>query len=286
MDSNDSPGVLNLEPEDQLVSDASQPASKSPEADDQRYVSGVSVPVPQTPSNRLIYLDEDSMHAIGLRLISDPYQYMVLQNLPNNEYMQLKSLFDAQLINAAYFARRIWELPANEALMDIPPLLRDELYPGVMVRARALVKSRQDLRPDRLTLTNVQSGEMERIHVMIPDRGALSINRSFLVGQVLFVVGMLCRLDPLSLTAAAILLAPHSKEQKEVKLPEISQPIDEARPQPAQRGGQDPAQDVQYRLGLPDGFLDFPASVACWKLFYGRLGGTMEHVFCSCPGAA
>ena len=28
------------------------------------------------------------------------------------------------------------------------------------------------------------------------------------------------------------------------------------------------------------------ASVACRKLFYGVLGGTMEHVLCSCPGAA
>ena len=157
------------------------------------------------------------MRAIGLQLISDLDQYRVLQNLPNNEYMQLKSLFDAQLINAAYFARHIWELPANETLMDIPPLLRDELYPGVMVRARALVKSRQDLRPDRLTLTNVQSAGMERIHVVITDRGALSVNRSFLVGQVLYVVGQLCRLDPLSLTAAAILLGPRPKELKATK---------------------------------------------------------------------
>ena len=157
------------------------------------------------------------MRAIGLQLISDPYQYMELKNLPNNEYMQLDSLLDAQLINAAYFARRIWELPTNETLMDIPPLLRDELYPGVMVRARALVKSRQDLRPDRLTLTNVQGGGMERIHMLITDRGALSVNRSFLVTQVLYVVGQLCKLDPLSLTAAAILLAPRSKELKVAK---------------------------------------------------------------------
>lgn len=28
------------------------------------------------------------------------------------------------------------------------------------------------------------------------------------------------------------------------------------------------------------------ASVACRKLFYGVIGGTMEHVLCSCPGAA
>jgi hypothetical protein len=27
-------------------------------------------------------------------------------------------------------------------------------------------------------------------------------------------------------------------------------------------------------------------SVACWKLFYGLMGGTMEHVCCSCPGPA
>ena len=157
------------------------------------------------------------MHVIGLQLISDPYQYMELKNLPNNEYMQVGSLLDAQLINASYFARRIWELPANETLMDIPPLLRDELYPGVMIRARARVKSTQDLRPDRLTLTNVQGGGMERLHVLIRNRGALSINRSFLVKQVLYVVGQLCRLDPLSLTAAAILLPPRSKELKAAK---------------------------------------------------------------------
>ncbi len=217
MDRGDSPAVLNLKPEDQPANGTSQSASDSPAGVTQEYASRVSDPVSVMPSNRLIYLDEGSMRAIGLQLISDPYQYMELKNLPNNEYMQLDSLLDAQLINAAYFARRIWELPTNETLMDIPPLLRDELYPGVMVRARALVKSRQDLRPDRLTLTNVQGGGMERIHMLITDRGALSVNRSFLVTQVLYVVGQLCKLDPLSLTAAAILLAPRSKELKVAK---------------------------------------------------------------------
>jgi hypothetical protein len=28
------------------------------------------------------------------------------------------------------------------------------------------------------------------------------------------------------------------------------------------------------------------ASVACWKLFYGELSGTMEHVSCSCTDLA
>lgn len=209
MDSGDSPAVLNLEPADQPVNGTSQSDSERPAGVAQEYMAGVSDPVSVMPSNRLIYLDEGSMHVIGLQLISDPYQYMELKNLPNNEYMQVGSLLDAQLINASYFARRIWELPANETLMDIPPLLRDELYPGVMIRARARVKSTQDLRPDRLTLTNVQGGGMERLHVLIRNRGALSINRSFLVKQVLYVVGQLCRLDPLSLTAAAI-LAPAS----------------------------------------------------------------------------
>jgi hypothetical protein len=210
MDSDDSRAFHNLEREYQSVNVAGQPDS------DLQTVTGpgepgVSVPVPVYPSNRIVYLDEESMRTIGLQLVSDLDKYNELTNLPNNEYLQLKSIFDAQMINAAYFARRIWDISANEILVDIPPLLRDKLYPGVMVRLRALVKSRQDLRPDRLTLTHMGGEANERIHVMIANRGTLSANRSFLEGQILCVVGQLSRLDPLSLTAAAVLLAPPSQ---------------------------------------------------------------------------
>jgi hypothetical protein len=217
MNGDASPAFRNLERQDRSVNAAREPANGSLKTVNHRHASGVSIPAPIHPSNRIIYLDEESMRTIGLQLVSDLDQFNELSTMPNNDYLQLKSIFDAQMLNAAYFARRIWDVSANETLVDIPPLLRDKLYPGVMVRLRALVKSREDLRPDRLTLTNMGGEATERIHVLITNRGTISANRSFLAGQVLCVVGQLRKLDPLSLAAAAVLLAPSSKDLKSAK---------------------------------------------------------------------
>jgi hypothetical protein len=211
MNGDASPAFRNLEPEDQPVNVARQPANGSLKTATHRREPGVSVPAPIHPSNRIIYLDEESMRTIGLQLVSDLDKFNELTNLPNNEYLQLDSIFDAQMLNAAYFARRIWDISAGETLVDIPPLLPDKLYPGVMVRLRALVKSRQDLRPDLLRLTNIGSEAIEHIRVMITNPGTLSANRSFLEGQVLCVVGQLRKVDPLALTAGAVLLGPRQR---------------------------------------------------------------------------
>jgi hypothetical protein len=84
------------------------------------------------------------------------------------------------------------------------------LYPGAVIRVRAFLRAKEDLRPGRLTLT---STENERLHVEMANRGVLSINRTFLCDRVLYVVGQLRRLRPtLSVMAAAVLLAPlHEK---------------------------------------------------------------------------
>jgi hypothetical protein len=53
------------------------------------------------------------------------------------------------------------------------------------------------------------------------------------------------------------------------------------------RTGQYRYQVSGARKGFPkSGAIRWVTSVACWKLFYGVMGGTMEHVLCSCSGAA
>lgn len=204
----DSPsGLANLLAADSSVDSKAQPSSVdlTKSADERR--SGVSGLVLNEPSNRLIYLDEEMMRQIGLRLLNDPNGFVKLSERAENDHVKLEAVNDARALDAVYFARRIWYIPNNETLMDIPPLRPaaspGELYPGAVVRARAFLKVKEDLRPGRLTLTRGN----ERIYVEMSNRGVLSINRSFLCERVLYVVGQLRRLKPLSVEAAAILLA-------------------------------------------------------------------------------
>ena len=177
------------------------------------------------PSSRLIYLDEDAMHAIASEALNDPLQLMQLQNLlgVEREKVDIGTINNAQMVNAAYFAQKIWLLPASEALIDIPPrphksaTVSRELYPGAMVRVRAVVKSGQDLRSDRVTLTTVQGERELRIHLTITNYGALTLNRKFMIGRPLYVVGRLSKLSPPSVIAAAVLLAQPVKPLRAVE---------------------------------------------------------------------
>lgn len=169
--------------------------------------------IPETPSSRLVYLDEAAMRAIGFRLINDPILFARLNEKAGNDHVKLEVINDAESIDVVYFAQHIWDIKpeeTGETLLDIPALNPeesscDELYPGAIIRARGFVNSKQDLRPDRLSLTTNEDGD--RILVAIASRSALSVHRRFLEGRVLFIVGQLCKLNPLSLLAAAILLA-------------------------------------------------------------------------------
>jgi hypothetical protein len=209
MNSNNSTAVRNLVPEDSSLDGTQQPASTNPiVAPEQRY-HGVSDPVANRPSNRLIYLDEAVMRSIRSRLINDSNQFVKLRESSTTDHVKLDVINDATAIDAAFFARRIWRALNSEALMDIPPLdstaSPNELYPGAVIRARGFLRTKEDLRPGRLTLTTLGK---ERFHVEMANRGVLSINRTYLNGRVLYVVGQLHRLKPLSIVAAAVLLAP------------------------------------------------------------------------------
>jgi hypothetical protein len=210
MNSDSSTGVRELVEDDAPPDGAKQqlPIIDLEIASKQHH-DGVSDPVPNRPSNRLIYLDEDVMRSISSRLINDPNQFAKLSESSKNDNVKLEFVNDASTLDAAYFARRIWRAPANETLMDIPPLdsttSPSELYPGAVIRARAFLRSREDLRPGRLTLTTLGN---ERLHVVMANRGVLSINKTYLHDHVLYVVGQLHRLRPLSITAAAVLLPP------------------------------------------------------------------------------
>jgi hypothetical protein len=165
------------------------------------------------------------MHAIASQALNDPQQLTQLQNLlgVEKERVDIGTINNAQMVNAAYFAQKIWLLPASEALIDIPPRPRknvtfgNELYPGAMVRIRAIVKSAQDLRPDRVTLTTVQDEREVRIHVTVTNHRVLTLNRKFMVGRALYVVGRLGRLNPPSVIAAAVLLAQPIKKLRTVE---------------------------------------------------------------------
>jgi hypothetical protein len=207
MDSHNPQAFRHLEPDGAAVNSEMHSAETSPATVSEQGSKGFAHLIADNPSRRLIYLDEDVMRAIGLQVISDPLQFNSLKVRSANDNVALSSINDARTISAVYFAQIIWYIPPNETLIDFPPLDQktisgDELYPGAVVRTRAVVESKQDVRPERLTLT----AQGKRIHVTITNRGALSVNRSFLFKRVLYVAGYLSRLNPLSLTAAAILL--------------------------------------------------------------------------------
>lgn len=203
------PAVRNLVPEDSSHDGAEQSTNINQAIASRQEQYGVSDPVADYPSNRLIYIDESLMRSISLRLINDPGQFARLKGRAANDNVSLKFINDANAINVVYFAQRIWYVPPSETLMDIPPLdpatSRGELYPGVVVRIRAFLRVKEDLRPGRLRLT---SNENERLYVEMANHGVLSINRMFLCNRVLYVVGQLHRIRPLSVLAAAVLLAP------------------------------------------------------------------------------
>jgi hypothetical protein len=161
----------------------------------------VGVVISEYPSARVIYLDEDIMHSVSSRLLSDRDQFPRLKHIAKGDSVRLDVLNDASAIDAIYFAQRIWLVPRSEVLIEIPPL--DGLYPGAAVRVRGFLRTKKDLLPDRLTL--VSEGKF-RVRVEMANRGVLSANGSFLDGRGLFVVGQLRRVNPLSLAAGAILL--------------------------------------------------------------------------------
>lgn len=207
--------VRRLVVDDSPLDDARQPPSINPDIAHKQRHDGVSDPVPNHPSNRLIYLDEDVMRSISSRLINDPNQFVKLSESSTSDNVKLEFANDACTLDAAYFARRIWRAPNSETLMDIPPLNSttspNELYPGAVIRARAFLRAKEDLRPGRLTLTTLEN---ERLHVEMANRGVLSINRTYLHDHVLYVVGQLHRLKPLSMTAAAVLLPPLPRKSR------------------------------------------------------------------------
>jgi hypothetical protein len=207
MNSDSSSAIRALVPDDSSLHGATQSSNRRLSVASEQRLNGVSDPVLDEPSNRLIYLDEDAMRLIGLRLLNDRDGFVTLSNTAQIYNAKLGAINDANAIDAVFFAQRIWNMPNNETLMDIPPLpsitSSHELYPGVVIRARAFLRAKEDLRPGRLTLTRGN----ERLHVEMSNRGVLSVNRTFLCGRALYVVGQLRRLKPLSLAAAAVLLA-------------------------------------------------------------------------------
>jgi hypothetical protein len=216
MEHSNQAAVSRLRPAERPDDSEAQAASKSPAPVPEQTSRAVVNLFKQEPSSRLIYLDEGALHAIALEVLNDPLQLGNLQNLLGGDKVDISSINNAQVVNAAYFARHIWRLPANEALIDIPPrpdrnvTSCNERYPGAMVRVRAIVKSAQDLRPDRVTLTSMQGEREVRIHVTTTHDRALSLNRKFMVKRGLYVVGRLSKLSPPSVVAAAVLLAPSS----------------------------------------------------------------------------
>ena len=148
------------------------------------------------------------MRSVSMRLINDPRLFVKLSERSKNDHVQLGNINDAGAVDAVYFAQRIWPLPGTETLIDIPPLCKEaasrEWYPGAVVRVKAFLRAKEDLRPGRLTLTAF--GNL-RIHVELANRGTLSVNGAFLNRRALFVIGELRRLNPLSVAAAAVQLA-------------------------------------------------------------------------------
>jgi len=173
-------------------------------------VSGLIEEIEEMPSNRLIYLDEDVMRSVSARLLNDPRLFPRLKGRAGNDNVRLTVINDSNSIDPVYFAQSIWHVPHNETIIDIPPLdeaTPPDLYPGAVIRVRAHLRVKDDLRPERMTLTGPGK---ERIHIEMAKRGVLSINRIFLDSRALYAVGQLRRLNPLSIAAAAILLLPAS----------------------------------------------------------------------------
>lgn len=212
MNSDSSSAVSRLLPDNSSLAGASQSPNKRLSVAPERPRNGVEHLVSNKPSNRLIYLDEDAMRLIGLRLLNDRDCFTALKQTAKTLNANLTAINDATAIDAIFFAHCIWDIPNNQTLMDIPPLRSttssDELYPGVVIRARAFLRAKEDLRPERLTLTR---GGV-RFHVEMSNHGVLSANKTYLCERALYalyVVGQLRKLKPyLCLTAAAVLLAP------------------------------------------------------------------------------
>jgi hypothetical protein len=168
--------------------------------DDIRYM------MRESPCGRLLYLDEYAIQVVGSRLMNDPEQFTSLKAMASNFNVKLDVINDASAIDASYFAHSIWSAYCNDTLVDIPSFsgmpIPGELYPGAVVRVRAFLENKEDLRPERMTLT----APGVRIHVEMTKRGILSANKSYLLGRGLYVVGQLKRLRPLSVVGAAVLL--------------------------------------------------------------------------------
>jgi hypothetical protein len=205
----ESPNAVGEIIPDDLPDDVdSQPGRINEESDRRKDSPGVVGPLAEDPSNRLIYLDEDVMRVVSMRLVNDPRLFVKLRERSKNDNVKLLVINDADAVDAVYFAQRIWHLPVSETLIDIPSLNGEaastDPYPGAVVRVKAFLRAKGDLLPGRLTLTGF--GNL-RIRVELAHRGTLSINSAFLSGRALFVVGELRRLNPLSVAAAAVHLA-------------------------------------------------------------------------------
>jgi hypothetical protein len=200
--------VGEIIPADLPADSESQPGGINQEPDRQEDSPRLIGPLAEDPSNRLIYLDEDVMRVISMRLVNDPRLFVKLRERSGNDHVQLGVINDAGAVGAVYFAQRIWHLPVSETLIDIPSLNGEaastDPYPGAVVRVKAFLRAKGDLLPGRLTLTAF--GNL-RIRVELAHRGTLSSNSAFLSGRALFVVGELRRLNPLSVAAAAVHLA-------------------------------------------------------------------------------
>lgn len=162
----------------------------------------------EAPTGRIVYLDEQLMRQIALRLANDPECFQRLSTGAKSiTPVTIKTVPDAVAADPVFYAKVVWTLPSTNTLLSfgMPQSGRPvfEPYPQAVVRIRCSIPPTGNFTAERFTCVTSRG---ERVTVLMGAETGLSANRSFLRQQTLFVVGTLRKVANATVSAGAVLI--------------------------------------------------------------------------------